>query len=64
MIVFGGSSLGYFYGYFIEGVTKKHDDLFGVALLEAFAVRFICFGESYVNPRVFQRGRIEGPGRG
>ena len=34
-IVFGGSSLSVLYGYFTRGVRKKHDDLVGVALLEA-----------------------------
>ena len=62
--MFGGLSLGVLYGYFIKGVTKKHDDLVRVVLLEALAGRFICFGESDVNPRVIQTRRIEGPGRG
>ena len=63
LIVFGGSSLSVLYGYFTKGVTKKQDGPFGTALLEALAGRFICFGESNVNPRVIQARRIEGPGR-
>ena len=63
-IVFGGLSLGVLYGYFIKGVTKKLDDSFPIALLKALAGRFICFGESDVNPRPIQTRRIGGPGRG
>ncbi len=64
LIVFGGLPLGVLYGYFIKGVTKKQDGPVSPALLEALAGRFICFGESDVNPRVIQAGRIGGPGRG
>ena len=64
LIVFGGLSLDILYGYFTRGVRKKQGRSVGVALLEALAGRFICFGESDVNPRVIQAGRIEGPGRG
>ena len=61
--MFGGLSLGVLYVYFIRDVTKKQDGLFGVALLEALAGRFIRFGESDVNSRVTQARRIGGPGR-
>ena len=47
-----------------KGVTKKHDDLVGIALLEALVERFMCFGESEVRPRHFQTRRIGGPGEG
>ena len=63
-IVFGGLSLGVLYGLFTKGVRKKQGTLVGVVLLEALAGRFICFGESDVNQRVCQRGRIEGLGGG
>ena len=42
----------------------KPDGLFSTALLEALAGQFIGFGENDVRPRVIQRGRIRGPGRG
>ena len=63
LIVFGGSLLGVLYGYFTRCVRKKQGSDDGTALLDALAGRFICFGESDVNPRVIQRGRIGGPGR-
>ena len=50
LIVFDGSSLSVLYGYFIKGVAKKQDGPSGVALLEALAGPFICFGESDVHP--------------
>ena len=62
--MFGGLSLGDSYGYFTESVTKQQGASVGVALLEALAWRFIYFGESYIDPRHFQAGRIRGPGRG
>ena len=43
--------------------TRGKGDNSGV-LLEALAQRFIVFGESDKSPRVFQGGRIGGPGRG
>lgn len=49
-IVFGRSSLGVFHGYLTECVTNKHDDLVGIALLEAVAGHLICFGESDDRP--------------
>ena len=62
LIVFGGLSLRVLHGDFIRGVTKKQDDFVGPVLFEALAGRFICCGESDVNPRHFQRVRIQGPG--
>ena len=64
MIVFGGSSLDVLYGDFLAGVAKKQDGPVSPALLEALPGRFICFGESDVNPRPIRAGRIEGPWRG
>ena len=63
--MFGGLSLCVLYGYFIEGVTKKHDDLVGTALLEALAGCFMCFGESdYTHDRSRGPGsRARGEGR-
>ena len=43
--------------------TKGKGDNSG-ALLEALAQRFVVFGESDKSPRVIQRGRIGGSGRG
>ena len=64
LIVFGRSSRRDFYGLFTKGVRKREGTEVSVALFEAFARRFIRFGESDVRPRHFQAGRIEGPGRG
>ena len=59
-----GSSHSVSYGFCTRGPDKKHDDLVGIALLEALVEQFIYFSESDVHRRVIQRGRIEGPGRG
>ena len=59
-IVFGRSSLGDLYVFFTKGRRKKQDGVNIAVLLEALAGRFICFGESDVPPRHFQRGRIRG----
>ena len=43
---------------------NKSDTSVGTALLEALAGQFIYFSESNVRPRLIQRARIGGPGRG
>ena len=63
-IVFGELSLGVLCVDFIKGVTEKQDGSISIALLEALAGRFVCFGESDVNPRPIQARRIGGPGSG
>lgn len=60
--VFGGLSLGVSCDCFTKGVRKREDTQAGIALLQALAWRFICFGESYVNLRVAQACRIGGSG--
>ena len=47
-----------------EKLEKKQDGSVSTALLEALVVRFVWFGENYINPQPIQAGRIGGPGRG
>ena len=62
LIVLGGLSLSVSYAYFVKGITNKQDGIFGTVLFEALPWRFMCFGETDIDPRRFQVGRIEGPG--
>ena len=48
----------------LVAIGHKRPGFNRVAFLEALVERFVCFEESDVRPRRFQKGRVGGPGGG